>query len=290
MTKKPVLGRGLSALIPTSRPGDGERTGSHVQMVELDQLVANQRQPRQNFDEQGLAELAQSIAETGILQPILVTRSGDKFRILAGERRMRAAAIAGLARVPVLVREGLEDRDELLVMLIENVQRRDLTPLEEAEAFRQLRDELGMTQEDVATRVGKDRATVANTLRLLKLPQEIPNATAERLLTAGHARAILALPSGDDQEKVAREVIRGGLSVRVTEARVATLLKEAPAGRRKKERPADPDTRDAERRLERALATKVEIRRRKKGGELRIAFYTEEQLIGLFERLVREDA
>lgn len=289
MTKKPVLGRGLSALIPTSRSSDSDRSGAHVQMVELDRLEANRRQPRKNFDEQGLAELARSISETGILQPILVTRHGDRFRILAGERRVRAATLAGLQRIPVLVRDGLEDRDELLVMLIENVQRRDLTPLEEAEAFRQLRDEFGMTQEGVAEKVGKDRATVANTLRLLKLPQEVRTALEEGLLSAGHARALLALPSAADQEKVAREAIREGLSVRLTEARVAALTKDSPAAIKKRERVADPDTRDAERRLERALSTKVEIRRRKKGGEVRIAFFSEDQLIGLFERLVKEE-
>jgi ParB family chromosome partitioning protein len=258
-------------------------------MVELDRLDANRKQPRKNFDEQGLAELAQSITETGILQPILVTRNGDRFQILAGERRFRAAALAGLQRVPVLVKEGLEDRDQLLIMLIENVQRRDLTPLEEAEAFRQLRDDFGMTQEGVAERVGKDRATVANTLRLLKLPLEIRTALEEGLLTAGHARALLALPSAADQEKVAREAIKEGLSVRLTEARVAALMKDSPAAKEKRERAADPDTRDAERRLERALSTKVEIRRRKKGGEVRITFFSEEQLIGLFERFVKEE-
>jgi ParB family chromosome partitioning protein len=289
MNRKPVLGRGLAALIPSSRSSDADRTGAHVQMVELDRLDANRKQPRKNFDEQGLAELAQSITETGILQPILVTRNGDRFQILAGERRFRAAALAGLQRVPVLVKEGLEDRDQLLIMLIENVQRRDLTPLEEAEAFRQLRDDFGMTQEGVAERVGKDRATVANTLRLLKLPLEIRTALEEGLLTAGHARALLALPSAADQEKVAREAIKEGLSVRLTEARVAALMKDSPAAKEKRERAADPDTRDAERRLERALSTKVEIRRRKKGGEVRITFFSEEQLIGLFERFVKEE-
>jgi ParB family chromosome partitioning protein len=288
MIKKPVLGRGLSALIPSSRPEDSERTGAHVQMVELDRLEANQKQPRKKFDDQGLKELAQSISETGILQPILVTRVGDRFRILAGERRFRAATIAGLRRIPVLVKDGLEDRDELLIALTENLQRKDLTPLEEAEAYRQLREDFGMTQEEVAEKVGKDRATVANTLRLLKLPQEIRAALEEELLSAGHARALLALPSAADQEKVAREAIRDGLSVRLTEARVAELMKDTPAAREKRERAADPDTRDAERRLERALSTKVEIRRRKKGGEVRITFFSEEQLIGLFERLVRE--
>ncbi len=288
MMKKPVLGRGLAALIPSSRPADADRSGAHVQMVELSRLEASQKQPRKRFDDQGLAELAQSISESGILQPILVTRAGERFRILAGERRFRAAALAGLQRIPVLVKDGIEDRDELLIALTENLQRRDLTPLEEAEAFRQLRDDFGMTQEAVAEKVGKDRATVANTLRLLKLPQEIRTALEEGLLSAGHARALLALPSAADQEKVAREAIREGLSVRLTEARVAALMQDSPSAKKKRERAADPDTRDAERRLERALSTKVEIRRRKKGGEVRIVFFSEEQLIGLFERLVKE--
>lgn len=284
---KPVLGRGISALIPSARPADGDRTGAHVQMVELDRLRPNARQPRKRFDDGALQELAASIRESGLLQPLLVTRDGDGYRILAGERRFRAAALAGLPRVPVLVREGLRDRDHLLYALIENVQRHDLTALEEAEAYRQLRDDFGMTQEDVAERVGKDRATVANTLRLLKLPGEVRALVDDGALSAGHARAILALPSAADQEKLAREAARRGLSVRMTEARVAELLQESPGRKPKREKESDPHTRDAERRLQRALGTKVEIRRRKRGGDVRISFYSEEQLIGLFERLVR---
>ena len=145
MTKKPALGKGLSALIPSARPVAAEnRPGVSVQMVDLDHLEANRQQPRRRFDDDGLEELARSIKETGILQPVLVTRDADRFRILAGERRVRAARLAGLTRVPVLVREGLEDRDHLLVALVENVQRRDLTALEEAESYLHLTDYLGM--------------------------------------------------------------------------------------------------------------------------------------------------
>lgn len=285
MTKKPALGKGLSALIPTSRPVAAEpRPGSSVQMIDLDHLEANRRQPRRRFDDDGIEELARSIKESGILQPILVTRDGERYRILAGERRARAARVAGLSRVPVLVREGLEDRDHLLLALVENLQRRDLTAVEEAEGYQHLKDSFGMTQEEIAERVGKDRTTVANALRLLKLPAEIRAQVEDGLLTAGHVRPLLALSSAADQETLAREFLRRGLSVRAAESRVQEFLAGAP------KKPAapegDPDTRDAERRLQRALGTKVEIRRRKKGGEVRLSFYSEEQLIGLFERLM----
>ncbi len=292
LTKKPALGRGLSALIPSLREPDAEaKPGLQVHFVEIDRLEANRRQPRKRFDEVGLSELADSIRANGILQPVLVTREGGGYRILAGERRARAARLAGLDRVPVLVREGLGDRDHLLLALLENVQRRDLTALEEAEAFRQLRDEFSMTQDEIAEKVGKDRATVANTLRLLKLPAEIRASIEEGQISAGHARALLALPSAADQESLARAIAAEGLSVRATEARVAELLGHAAKGSRKKAaKENDPDTRDAEKRLQRSLGTKVEIRRRKRGGDVRIAFYSEEQLIGLFERLMREEA
>ncbi len=247
-------------------------------------LDANRRQPRRKFDDDGIAELARSIAKTGILQPVLVTREGERYRILAGERRVRAARQAGLVEVPVFVREGVTDRDHLLLALVENVQRRDLTPLEEAEAYRHLREDFGLTQEDVAERVGKDRATVANALRLLKLAAPVREALENGEITAGHARALLALPSAADQETLAKEIVRRGLSVRAVEARVAAFAKGA-AGRKKGTRTIDADTRDAEVRLARTLGTKVEIRRKKRGGEVRIAFYSEEELIGLFERL-----
>jgi ParB family chromosome partitioning protein len=286
MTRKPALGRGLSALIPTAREGE-PRPG--LLTVPLDRLDANPRQPRRHFDEDGLEELSQSIRKTGVLQPVLVTRSGDRFRILAGERRVRAARVAGLKEIPVIVREGLTDRDQLLLALIENLQRRDLTALEEAEAYKHLREEFGLTQEEIAERVGKDRATVANALRLLKLPAEVRKALEDGTLTAGHARALLALPSAADQEKLAREFVRRGLSVRGAEARIASLVKGEPKKRRK-DRRVDADTHDAERRLSRALGTKVEIHRRRRGGDLRLFFYSEEELIGLFERLMEDGA
>lgn len=281
--KKPALGRGLAALIPSTR-GDAE--GGGLRHVELNRLEAGRRQPRKRFDEDGLAELAASVRKTGILQPVLVTREGDRYRVLAGERRVRAARLAGLRTVPVLVKEGLQDRDHLLLALVENVQRRDLTALEEAEAYRHLKDDFGLTQEEVAERVGKDRTTVANAIRLLKLPAAVRASLEEGIISAGHARALLSLSSAADQERLAKEIVTGGLSVRLAEVRAAALQKGG-ARRRRRSRPVDADTHDAELRLSRALGTKVEIRRkRKRGGEVRIFFYSEEELMGLFERLV----
>jgi ParB family chromosome partitioning protein len=288
MTKKPALGRGLSALIPTARAPEPRPQGGPEEIA-LDLLEPNRRQPRHRFDEEGLTELADSIRESGILQPVLVTREGERFRILAGERRVRAARLAGLATVPVVYREGLSDRDHLLLALVENVQRRDLTTLEEAEAYRNLRDEFGMTQDEVASRVGKDRATVANALRLLKLPAAVREALDAGSISAGHARALLPLPSAEEQEKLAREVVRNGLSVRLTEARVAAILGRTEDGAMKEAKPKDANTRDAELRMTRALSTKVEIRRRRRGGQIRITFHSEQELIGLFERIVKEE-
>lgn len=279
-SRKPALGRGLSALIPSARV-DSHAGG--VRAVGIDLLDANKRQPRQAFDDNSLEELSRSIRRTGILQPILVTKEGARFRIVAGERRVRAARLAGLSEVPVIVREGVTDRDHLLLALIENLQRRDLAPLEEAEAYRHLKDDFGLTQEDVAERVGKDRATVANALRLLRLPAEVRAALDGGDLSAGHARALLALSSAADQEQLAKEIVRRGLSVRATEARVAGIQKGS--GKKGKSRAVDADTRDAELRLGRALGTRVEIRRKRRGGEVRISFFSEEELIGLFERL-----
>ena len=278
--RKTALGRGLSALIPSAR---AESAGAGLRTVGLDLLDANRRQPRHRFDDAGLEELSKSIRRTGILQPVLVTKEGGRFRIVAGERRVRAARLAGLSEVPVIVREGVTDRDQLLLALVENVQRKDLTALEEAEAYRHLKDDFGLTQEDVAERVGKDRATVANALRLLKLAAPVREALENGEISAGHARALLALPSAADQEQLAKEVVRRGLSVRATEARVLTF--QSGSAKKRKARSVDADTRDAELRLARALGTRVVIVRKRRGGEVRVSFFSEEELIGLFERL-----
>ena len=243
-------------------------------------------QPRRNFAPGSLEELADSIKEQGIVQPIVVVPRGDKFEIVAGERRWRAAAQAGLARVPIVVRERQSDKEMLEIALVENLQREDLNPLEAAAAYARLKEEFHLTQEDVARRVGKDRATVANSLRLLKLPGTVRDRIREGSLSAGHAKAIAALASPDDQEKLAEEIVRRALSVRQAEKRAASFGREAGILR---ERRPDPHTRDAEEKLSRKLRTRVRILRRRRGGRIEIAFGSEDELIRLYDRLSGKD-
>ncbi|HEV8119180.1 MAG TPA: ParB/RepB/Spo0J family partition protein [Thermoanaerobaculia bacterium] len=282
MKGKPVLGRGLSALLPGRDEGLVPR-GTGANEIEIDRIVPSRFQPRRDFTEPALEELASSIREHGILQPIVVISRGDgKFEIVAGERRWRAAAHAGLAKVPVVVREKRSDKEMLELALVENLQREDLNPLEAAAGYARLREEFHLTQEDVARRVGKDRATVANALRLLKLPSSIRDQIRDGSLSAGHAKAIAALSSPDDQAKLAEEVIRRALSVRQTEKRAASFGNE---GRIIRERRSDPYTHDAEEKLSRRLKTKVKIARRRRGGRIEISFGSEEELIRLYDRL-----
>jgi len=277
---KPALGRGLSALLPI-RSDENVPRGT-AREVEIDRLVSGRFQPRQDFSDRSLAELADSIREQGGVQPIVVVARGERFEIVAGERRWRAARKAGLERVPIVVSEKATDRDLLEIALVENLQREDLNPLEAAAAYARLREEFQLTQEDVARRVGKDRATVANSLRLLKLPPAVREKVRDGSLSAGHARALLALASPDDQVSVAEEIIRSALSVRQTENRIAALTAGTRVTRPQRR---DPFTRDAEEKLSRRLGTRVHIRRRRRGGSIDIAFSSEEELIGLFERL-----
>jgi ParB family chromosome partitioning protein len=278
-TRKLVLGRGLSALLPGK--GDVPR-GTYPREVEIGRLTPSRFQPRRDFSEAALADLARSIREQGIIQPIVVVARGENFEIVAGERRWRAAAIAGLQLVPITVREKSSDRDLLESALVENLQREDLNVLEAAEAYARLREEFSLTQEKIAERVGKDRATIANTLRILKLSSQVREKIRSGALSAGHARALVALASTDDQELLAEEIVRRALSVRQTEKRVARL---ASGDKVTEERRRDPFTRDAEEKLSRRLQTKVRIVRRRRGGKIEIGFGSEEELIGLYERL-----
>ena len=281
MTKKPVLGRGLSALIPGK--DDGAREG--VREADLSQLRPSRFQPRTDFDAKALSELAQSIRANGLVQPIVVAPAPDGgFTILAGERRFRAAREAGLSRVPVVVRPVPTDAERLELALVENLQREDLNPMEEAAAFGRLREEFHLTQERIAERVGKERSTVANALRLLKLPQNVRDLVRSGELSAGHAKAILSLSRPDDQSSLAREIIRRSLSVRQAETRAAGMGEKAPKVLREKRR--DPFTRDAEEKLSRRLHAKVALRRRRRGGSIAIEFSSEEDLIRLFELLI----
>jgi ParB family chromosome partitioning protein len=279
-TRKPALGRGLSALLP-GRETDVPR--GTLREIELDRLVSGRFQPRRAFPDATLAELASSIREQGIIQPIVVVARGEKFEIVAGERRWRAAKLAGLARVPIVVRDRTSDRDLLEAALVENLQRDDLNPLEAAAAYARLKDEFHLTQEEVARRVGKERSSIANALRLLKLPASVRERIATGELSGGHARALAALASADDQERIAAEIVRRALSVRQTEKRIAALSRSE--GRVRKEHRRDPFTRDAEERLSRRLSTRVRIVRRRRGGRIEVHFASEEELIGLFERL-----
>ena len=281
MTQKQALGRGLSALLP-GRDDVPRETGARE--VEIGRLVPNRFQPRHEFAEGPLAELAASIREQGIVQPIVVTPRGEKLEIVAGERRWRAAAMAGLTKVPVVWREKQSESDLLEVALVENLQREDLNPLDAAEAYARLKDEFRLSHEKIADRVGKDRTTVSNALRLLKLPSNVRDRIRSGLLSGGHARALASLASPDDQKRLAEEILRRSLSVRQTEKRVASF---GSADRLRRERRRDPFTRDAEEKLSRRLKARVRIVRRRRGGRLEIAFGSEEELIGLYERLAK---
>ncbi|MGE0452941.1 MAG: ParB/RepB/Spo0J family partition protein [Vicinamibacteria bacterium] len=275
--KRKALGKGLSALLP--EPEDAPAAGLNVPTASLE---PNPFQPRGSIRPRQLDELAASIRESGIIQPILVRRVGGRYQIIAGERRWRAAQKLGLPSVPVSLRDVPDER-LLELALVENIQREELSPLEEALAFQRLQEELRLTQEEIARRVGRDRSTIANTLRLLKLPRELRELLAEGRIDAGHARALLSLDAPEDQLSLGRLTARRGLSVREVEHRVARL--KAPRASRPARR--DPNTRAAEERLRAALGARVAIARRGKGGALRIEFASEAELNRLFELLLR---
>ena len=285
--KRPALGRGLSALIPEAAPPprEGAREPSRPLELDIDLLTPNPRQPRTQIDEARLEELAQSIRANGVIQPILVRKVAAGHEIVAGERRWRAAQRAGLLKVPVTVRDVPDDK-LLEIALVENIQREDLNPIEEAQAYRRLSDELHLSQEAIATAVGKDRATVANFIRLLRLPSELRNDLSSGALTTGHARALLGLPDEAAQRRVGREVISRSLSVRETEGLVRRELTPAPPA------PAppgiDPNTRAAEERLKIALGTRVRIVRKRPGGRIEVDFKDESKLQRLYELLTED--
>jgi ParB family chromosome partitioning protein len=292
MQGRPALGKGLSALIP-----DAPEPVRHGAMeIDIDLLAPNGDQPRLQMDDVRLDELAQSIKANGIIQPILVRRAGTGYRIIAGERRWRAAQRAGLLKVPVVVRDVAEGSHKQLLelALIENIQREDLNPVEEAVAYQRLAEEFQLTQEQIASAVGRDRSSVANYLRLLKLPDEVRAELASGALSMGHARALLALPDAAAQRHAAREVISRGLSVRDTELLVKKLGAAArdpqSASRsgesgRSAERESDVHTRAAEDRMRFALGTKVRVRRRGQGGTIEIEFGSEAELNRIYEHI-----
>ena len=279
--KRPALGRGLSALIPEIPPPPAA-TDTPAE-VDLDLLEPNRDQPRSIIDDTKLEQLAQSIKSNGIIQPIVVRRQpSGGFEIVAGERRWRAAQRAGLLTVPVVVRD-VPDEKRLELALIENIQREDLNPIEEARAYKRLADQFNLTQEAIAHAVGRDRATVANYQRLLTLPADVQGDVASGALTMGHARALAGLPDAAAQRRAARDVRNRKLSVRDTELLVKRLL--GPPIRRQPQPAPDVHTKAAEERLRVALGTGVEIVRRGSGGRIVVHFTSDRELQRLFEQL-----
>jgi ParB family chromosome partitioning protein len=283
--KRPALGRGLSALIPDLPPAAPAASGERALDVDVDLLRPNKFQPRTDMNDERIEDLSRSIRSNGIIQPIVVRRvpgQAQGYEIIAGERRWRAAQRAGLMKVPVVVRDIPEDR-LLAVALIENIQREDLNPIEEAVAYRRLGDEFQLTQEQIAEAVGKDRSSIANYVRLLRLPQEVRASVASNAISMGHARALLALPDQAAQLRLGREIVAKNLSVRDVEALVKKNTHDAKDV--KEPERVDPNTRAAEGKLRLALGTRVRINRRGKGGRIEIEFVSEDELQRIYELL-----
>ncbi|PWT88790.1 MAG: chromosome partitioning protein ParB [Acidobacteria bacterium] len=279
--KRKVLGKGLNALLPTG-PASGAQKS--LQEIPIDQVIPNKYQPRSNFDPEQLKELSQSIKSNGVVQPVIVRRAGGSYQLIAGERRWRAAKLAGLKNIPAVIRDVSEYKT-LELALIENIQRQDLNPIEEATAFSSLIDDFGLTQEEVALRVGKDRSSVANYIRLLKLPDEIKEQIQRQQLSMGHARALSSLEKMKDQLALAAKIISEQLNVRQTE-----LLIRNWKGNRKSSAPAtpeeikvDPNVRAAELKLQERFGTKVVIAGSSDKGRIEIYYENAEDLIRIFE-------
>lgn len=275
---KMALGKGLESLIP-------EKT-QEIISIDISRIIPGEEQPRKVFRDEALRELAASIKEKGVLQPVLVSRTGDgTFRLIAGERRWRASSMAGIKKIPAIIKDAAS-ADSFEMALIENIQREDLNPVETAEAFHRLIKEFNLTQEEVSSKVGKDRATVANYLRLLKLPDEVKAFVNEGLLSMGHAKALLSVEGRQNQLEAARRIIHKGLSVRETEA----LAKKGSIDAKNKNphKRKDPQIEALEQRLIRSLGTKVKIQHKGKKGKIEIEYYSLDELDRLLDILVSE--
>lgn len=273
------LGKGLAALIPTTSPG-----GSALQEIEITSIKPNPAQPRRSFDAEDLSELALSIAAHGVLQPIIVVEGASGYVLIAGERRLRAASRAGLTAIPAIVRTANE-QERLEIALVENIQRADLNALDEANAYRHLIDDFGLTQEQVSQRVGRSRPTIANSLRILETAPEVQQAVADGVISGGHARALASAEGPARQQVLLATVVARSLSVRQTENLVASARNGSGSPRREVEPAADPDLQHMEARMREALGTKVTIASGRKGGRITIAWYDDEDLGRLVDRL-----
>jgi len=277
-SKKKGLGKGLGALIP-----DADflvRTGDQFFYCGIEEITPNPNQPRQNVRDKAFKELVDSVRERGILQPLLVRSTEGGYQLIAGERRWRAAQLAGLQRVPVIIKES-DEPESFELALIENIQRKDLNPIEEGEAYRRLHQEFQLSQEKIAKKIGKDRSTVANLIRLLKLPDKIRNDIVDGVLSMGHARALLALPAADAQLRARNTIVKRSLTVRDTEKLIQALLKKKK--KVKAAKPLDSHERAIIDRLIRHFGTKVNIARRGKRGKIEIEFYSNEDLQRILE-------
>jgi ParB family chromosome partitioning protein len=280
--QKVALGKGLGALIPDlSTLDDKEKKALGIIELELDRIAPNEYQPRKVFDDGKLKELAASIKEQGVIQPIIVHRAGGGYGLIAGERRWRAARLAGLKTIPALVKEATK-RELLEMALIENIQREDLNPLEAAEAYKRLQDEFKLTQEDLARRVGKERSTVTNFLRILGLSREIKQEIAAGNLSMGHAKAILSLERVRDQAQAAMHIAKKGLSVREAETLVGRM-KDPPKEKRAR---LSHELKAIEEKLRKALGTKVSLSSKSKGGKIVIDYYSDEELDRILEKII----
>jgi len=291
MPRKSGLGKGLDALIPPSefsRRDEGVTDQSRIREVLVEMISPNPRQPRVKLDPEDLADLTASIKENGIIQPLIVTQNlpDGSFTLIAGERRLRAARQAGLRTVPVIIREASE-QEQLELAIIENIQRADLTPLEAADAYQQLVDDFGLTHEEVAERVGKNRVSITNTLRLLKLPDAVKESLSEGKISEGHARALLSLQTEQAQKAALSTIIKRELNVRQTEELVRKLSGIKPISTVKQSPSAEITA--LEERLRNFLGTRVKVKPRRTGGSLVIHYYSDEELNALIERLLGEN-
>ncbi|MGI6082633.1 MAG: ParB/RepB/Spo0J family partition protein [Limnochordia bacterium] len=286
MNERKALGRGLAAIIPQAAQDDSTRAA--FREIAVTRISPNSAQPRRRFSPEQLEELAASMREHGILEPVIVRPKGKDYELVVGERRWRAAQLAGLTVVPAIVRD-LDDREVLEMALVENLQRQDLNPMEEAEAFSRLAEEFGLTQEEIAERVGKKRSTVANRLRLLELDAGLQDQVRQGRLSAGHARALLGIPDDEDRREIADRVISEELSVRAVEemVRKRSQKQRKPSKKASKsESELDPELGDLVEELQQKLATRVRIVHREGRGQIEIEFYSEDDITRIYELIM----